>query len=161
MFEDVKVEELSIFDDIFNSAKNGRFEVPDGSYIGQVHSVILTKTKRDNTPMIILKFIDDETDWPVDIVHVLSIKAIPFLKKNLMAIGFPAQGNFSQNLKGFVEKFSMPIHVKLKKETYTTKNGKDYSDMTLSPHCNDSIAKIENSNEINTMLTFTTDDFPY
>lgn len=132
MFEDVTVEELSLFDDTFKNAENKEIpEIPDGVYTGQVSSVILTKTKRDNTPMIIINFIDDATDWPIDVIHVLSIKSIFFLKKNLMALGFPEQGNFSQNLKDFVEKFSMPKHVLLKRESYTAKNGKVYSNNTL------------------------------
>lgn len=154
MFEDVKIEELSMFDDSFAQAKEIP-EIPDGTYTGQVSSVILTKTKRENTPMVIIKFIDDETDWPIDVIHVLSIKAIPFLKKNLLALGFPEQGNFSQNLKDFVEKFSMPKHVSLVKSTYIAKNGKQYSNFDLSPVSSkqsDTVANIQNTSGISSIL---------
>lgn len=129
MFEN----ELAQFDEIFAQADGEKLEqptLPDGKHKGQVLSMILTKTKKDETPMILVQFLDDSTDWEINIPFFLTIKSIPFVKPNLTALGFPMIGKFSETLLAFCEGFKAPKHVVLEKKT-NRKNGNEYVNYTF------------------------------
>ena len=129
MFE----QELSIFDDVFEtvSPKKEWPELPDGQHIGQVIAVILTSTKVESKPMIVFEFLDDKTGMKIYINSVLSINAIPYIRANLVALDFPLQGKFSENLKIFCDSFLMPKTITLRKKTITGKNGSEYANYTF------------------------------
>lgn len=131
MFEN----ELSQFDEIYEKSPFEKMVKPslsDGEHKGQVVSILLTKTKRNETPMIIITFIDKSTDWEIDIPFFLTIKSVPFIKPSLVALGFPLTGKFSDNLQKFCEEFKIPKHVILEKKT-NKQEDKEYINYIFYP----------------------------
>ena len=120
MFEN----ELSEFDSAFSSVENFS-GLADGQHDGVVESVILTKTKSSGKPMIVIRF--STNDGRVEYINqVLNIRSAPFIKKNLVALGFPIEGKFSENIETFCRDFKETPIVLLKK----TKG--EFSNYTLS-----------------------------